>query len=216
MSILIINTGRDKEHSLPLGLVSLRWKQFKTDVEVLGENNGILLIWWGFMERFGLWNILEGHFYTLYMEVTGKSSSITAFGCFQVEAEIVFRVLIWGVLFQLSPNLVFSKEGAALLVQECGTMAMQHAEPSGEAGSQGCWWKGWGASGEAGSWEGWWGGWLLASLSVRRCRVRGRPAGVTAVKDKDPILISPLWFWLYYTYDWSFWNDLPMAWRSAF
>ena len=54
MSILNINRGTDREHSLPLGLVSLRWKQFKSDVEVLGENNGILLIWWDFVESFGL------------------------------------------------------------------------------------------------------------------------------------------------------------------
>ena len=92
------------------------------------------------------------------MEVIGKSSSIIEFRCFQVEAEIVFRVLIWGLLFHLSPNLVFSKEGATLIVQECGArrpapmrwaeavmpaMATQHAEPSGEAGGQGCWWSGW-------------------------------------------------------------------------
>ena len=53
-SVLIINTGRHREHSLPLWLVSLRWKQFKSDVEDLGENNSILLIWWSFMGSFGL------------------------------------------------------------------------------------------------------------------------------------------------------------------
>lgn len=105
---------RERDHSLPLGLLWLKRKQFKTDVEYLGDNNGIL-IWW---ESLGLQNIPLGPFYTLYLEVIGKNSSIIEFRCFHTEAEIVFRVLIWRLLFQLSPKLVSSKEGATLLVQE--------------------------------------------------------------------------------------------------